>query len=179
MRREHLTIDDHGVGITLLRSKGAQDHTVFVPIMRNPGSRYDSFARLETWLGHLDQHLPGEHAIWLRISRGDNFGLPARPISGEAIDGLVSRRVLAAGIDGAACCSVHSFRSGFITEAKNRGVDEADIMKHTRHKSVAQMRLYDRTSGWWTATPPPQWDSDPNAYLAAANRCQPTSNVGP
>lgn len=22
-------------------------------------------------------------------------------------------------------------------------------MKHTRHKSLAQMRLYDRTAGWW------------------------------
>lgn len=31
-----------------------------------------------------------------------------------------------------------------MTEAKNRGVDEADIMKHTRH-----IGLYDRTSGWW------------------------------
>jgi hypothetical protein len=36
-----------------------------------------------------------------------------------------------------------------VTEAKNRGIDDADIMKHTRHKNLATMRLYDRTSGWW------------------------------
>ena len=29
------------------------------------------------------------------------------------------------------------------------GVDEADIMRHTRHKSVQIMRHYDRTSGLW------------------------------
>ena len=40
-------------------------------------------------------------------------------------------------------------RAGFVTEAKNRGIDEADIMRHTRHKSVQIMRRYDRTSGLW------------------------------
>ena len=39
--------------------------------------------------------------------------------------------------------------AGFVTEAKNRGIDEADIMRHTRHKSVQIMRRYDRTSGLW------------------------------
>ena len=29
------------------------------------------------------------------------------------------------------------------------GIDEADIMRHTRHKSVQIMRRYDRTSGLW------------------------------
>ena len=45
--------------------------------------------------------------------------------------------------------SAHSLRAGFVTEAKNRGIDEADIMRHTRHKSVQIMRRYDRTSGLW------------------------------
>ena len=46
-------------------------------------------------------------------------------------------------------CSLRSMRAGFVTEAKNRGIDEADIMRHTRHKSVQIMRRYDRTSGLW------------------------------
>ena len=29
------------------------------------------------------------------------------------------------------------------------GIDEADIMRHTRHKSVQIMRRYERTSGLW------------------------------
>ena len=149
MRRHHLTIDDHGIGIALPRSKGAQDHTVFVPIMRNPGSRFDPLAALETWLDDLDRRLDAEEGIWLRISRGDNLVIPTTPISGDAINNLVIRRVLAAGLADADTYSAHSLRSGFITEAKNRAIDEADIMKHTRHKSLAQMRLYDRTSGWW------------------------------
>ena len=36
-------------------------------------------------------------------------------------------------------------RAGFVTEAKNRGIDEADIMRHTRHKSVQIMRRVYRT----------------------------------
>ena len=46
--------------------------------------------------------------------------------------------------DALACrgISAHSLRAGFVTEAKNRGIDEADIMRHTRHKSVQIMRRY-------------------------------------
>ncbi len=60
-----------------------------------------------------------------------------------------SRQPAGHGVANASTYSAHSLRSGFITEAKNRGIDEADIMRHTRHKSLQQMRLYDRTSGWW------------------------------
>ena len=53
------------------------------------------------------------------------------------------------GLENASGYSAHSLRAGFVTEAKNRGIDEADIMRHTRHKSVQIMRRYDRTSGLW------------------------------
>lgn len=93
MRRTHLTIDDHGVGIALARSKGAQDHTVFVPIIRNPTSRFDPLAALETWLDDLDRRFDDdEQGIWLRISRGDNIVTPTTPISGDAINNVVIRR---------------------------------------------------------------------------------------
>ena len=65
----------------------------------------------------------------------------------------MSRRVTNSGLANASSYSAHSLRSGFITEAKNRGVDEADIMRHTRLKSLRIMRLYDRTTGWWNRNP--------------------------
>lgn len=69
------------------------------------------------------------------------------------IDGVVTRRVTQAALAGSTGYSAHSLRSGFITEAKNRGIDEADIMRHTRLKSLRIMRSYDRTTGWWNRNP--------------------------
>ena len=151
MRREHLQLDDHGLAIALPRSKGAQDHTVYVPILRQPNSRWDPVRLLEDWLDALDSRGIGaaSDGIWLHVTKGDTFGTAPRPISGDAINAIVTRRVLAAGLADASGYSAHSLRAGFVTEAKNRGIDEADIMKHSRHKSLATMRLYDRTSGWW------------------------------
>lgn len=36
----------------------------------------------------------------------------------------------------------HSLRRGFITTAKRNGMDEYDIMQHTRHQSISTMRRY-------------------------------------
>ena len=150
MRRSHLSIDEHGVGIEVPRSKTAQDHSVWVPILRQTASRWDPLTALEAWLTELDDRgLNETDGIWLHVTKGDTFGSKARPISGDAINNIVGRRVLNASLKDAASYSAHSLRSGFVTEAKNRGIDEADIMKHSRHKSLEMMRLYDRTSGWW------------------------------
>ena len=87
-------------------------------------------------------------AVWLHVTRGDTVTRDA-PITAAAINNVVQRRVLAAGLENASGYSAYSLRAGFVTEAKNRGIDEADIMRHTRHKSVQIMRRYDRTSGLW------------------------------
>ena len=87
-------------------------------------------------------------AVWLQVTRGDTITRDA-PITAAAINNVVQRRASAAGLENALGYSAHSLRAGFVTEAKNRGIDEADIMRHTRHKSVQIMRRYDRTSGLW------------------------------
>jgi len=38
IRLQHLDIDNHGVAISLARTKASQDHTVWVPIARDPTS---------------------------------------------------------------------------------------------------------------------------------------------
>ena len=91
--------------------------------------------------------------VWPWITKGDTFRTGRSPIGAAAIDGIVTRRVAHSGLKNASSYSAHSLRSGFITEAKNRGVDEADIMRHTRLKSLRIMRLYDRTTGWWNRNP--------------------------
>jgi integrase len=151
MRRQHLEIDDNGVVIRLPASKTSQDASVWVPILRQPSSRWDPVTALETWLTTIpvDHETSGVEGIWLRITKGDTFTQPPKPISADAINAIVARRVKAAGLDNPTGYSAHSLRAGFVTEAKNRGIDEVDIMKHSRHRSLKQMRSYDRTSGWW------------------------------
>lgn len=151
IRRDHLSIDEHGLGLALPQSKSAQDHTVYVPIVRQPNSRWDPLAALETWLDTLTAAgvSNATHGVWLHITKGDTFGGAPRPVSGDAVNNIVNRRILASGMKDPSGYSAHSLRSGFVTESKNRGIDEADIMKHSRHKSLEMMRLYDRSSGWW------------------------------
>ena len=149
LRAGDLRFDDHGLGIELTQSKTAQDHAVWVPILRQPQSRFDPVAHLEEWLNTLASRTQSSGDVWVHITKGDTLGRAPRSISADAINNIVARRVRASGLTDWADYSAHSLRSGFVTEAKNRGVDEADIMKHTRHTSLATMRLYDRTSGWW------------------------------
>lgn len=151
IRRQHLEFDSHGVGIQVPTSKASQEQSVWIPIHRQPQSRWDPVEALEQWLATLDSYPQSSttDGLWLRVTKGDTFTTTPAPISGDAINNIVDRRVHASGLAGPSGYSAHSLRAGFVTEAKNRGIDEADIMKHSRHKSLQQMRSYDRTSGWW------------------------------
>ena len=114
-----------------------------------PDSDWNPTARLEDWLELAARLRPtATEAVWLHVTRGDTVTRDA-PITAAAINNVVQRRTRSAGLENASGYSAHSLRAGFVTEAKNRGIDEADIMRHTRHKSVQIMRRYDRTSGLW------------------------------
>jgi integrase len=125
---------------------------VVVPIARNSTSRWCPVTTLEEWLDELAADGAGE-TVWPWITKGDTYRAGYPPIGPAALDSLVSRRVRAAGLADADSFSPHSLRAGFVTEAKNRGIDEADIMRHTRIKSLRIMRSYDRESGWWLRNP--------------------------
>jgi integrase len=151
IRRDRIDIDDHGAAIRFPRTKASQEHSVVVPIARNSTSRWCPVTILETWLDQLAS--VDTDTVWPWITKGDTYRPGVPPIGPAAIDGIVTRRITAAGLANASSYSPHSLRSGFITEAKNRGVDEADIMRHTRLKSLRIMRSYDRESGWWRRNP--------------------------
>ncbi len=153
IRRHHIDIDAHGAAIRFPRTKASQDHAVVVPIARNSTSRWCPVTILETWLDALPAVAEQFDTVWPWITKGDTYRAGLPPIGPAAIDGIVTRRVQAAGLANPASYSPHSLRAGFITEAKNRGIDEADIMRHTRLKSLRIMRSYDRESGWWLRNP--------------------------
>jgi integrase len=56
------------------------------------------------------------------------------------------KRAVAAAYDPAGYAG-HSLRAGFATSAARAGVPEAQIMQHTRHRSLAVMRGYVRRGG--------------------------------
>lgn len=173
MRRGHVVDEGtDGLAIGLPTSKGSQTETVWVPIAAHPRSSYDPVAALDAWLdvAGVAQAAagvsPGSDApVWLPITKGGTITRPTQPLSASSINSIVQRRTLAAGLfvtpitdeqDQAKATnpySAHSLRSGFIIEAKNRGLDEADIMAHTRHKSIRMMRHYDKRAGWWQRNP--------------------------
>ncbi|VXB46264.1 conserved hypothetical protein [Arthrobacter sp. 9V] len=60
-----------------------------------------------------------------------------------AVGKVVQSRIRKTGLD-AAGFSGHSMRAGFITEARNAGATDDEIMNQTGHNSAATLRIYDR-----------------------------------
>ncbi|MBB1198665.1 tyrosine-type recombinase/integrase [Curtobacterium flaccumfaciens] len=64
-------------------------------------------------------------------------------ISPTAVGKAVARRARAAGL-GEEGWSGHSLRAGFVTEARNAGATDVEIMNQTHHTSAATLQIYDR-----------------------------------
>jgi integrase len=59
----------------------------------------------------------------------------------QSVNLIVKARIKAAGLDPSAY-SAHGLRSGFLTEAANRGISLPEAMQQSRHKSIAQAASY-------------------------------------
>ena len=123
-----------GAKLSLARSKTDQEAAGQIVGVVATGS---PVAALRTWLeaaGIIDG------AVFRAI---DRHGRIATGLSDRAIALIVKRRAAAAGVD-PANYSAHSLRAGCATEAAARGVEERDIGRHTRHRSIAGLRGYIR-----------------------------------
>jgi len=72
----------------------------------------------------------------------------ATRLSDRSVANIVKRAALAAGLE-PALYSGHSLRAGLATQAAASGVEERDIMRQTRHKSVTIARRYIRQGTRW------------------------------
>ncbi|MBU1315986.1 MAG: site-specific integrase [Alphaproteobacteria bacterium] len=89
--------------------------------------------------------------IWLaraRIDSGSVFraidrwgNVSQRALDPKAINDIVKRRATMAGLE-AADFSAHGLRSGYLTEAANRGIPLQEAMEQSRHRSVQQASSY-------------------------------------
>lgn len=70
---------------------------------------------------------------WSNVSR--------RPLDPKAVNDIVKHRAALAGLDPAEF-SAHGLRSGYLTEAANRGIPLPEAMEQSRHRSVQQASQY-------------------------------------
>jgi integrase len=77
----------------------------------------------------------------------NRHGQVGAALTSHAVDGIIQAAAKAAGLT--TRFTGHSLRAGLVTAAFNAGVQEADIMRLTGHKSVATLRRYRRTVDAW------------------------------
>ncbi|EKF61565.1 integrase family protein [Agrobacterium albertimagni AOL15] len=78
-------------------------------------------------------------SVFRAIDRWGNVS--RRPLDPKAINDIVKHRAELAGLDPAEF-SAHGLRSGYLTEAANRGIPLPEAMEQSRHRSVQQASSY-------------------------------------
>ncbi|MBO3761619.1 site-specific integrase [Ciceribacter sp. L1K22] len=78
-------------------------------------------------------------SVFRAIDRWGNVS--RRPLEPKAINDIVKQRAAMAGLDPAEF-SAHGLRSGYLTEAANRGIPLPEAMEQSRHRSVQQASEY-------------------------------------
>ncbi|WP_077549907.1 site-specific integrase [Pseudorhizobium flavum] len=81
----------------------------------------------------------GRGSIFRKIDRWGNVS--KRALEPSAVNQIVKQRVEMAGLDPGEF-SAHGLRSGYLTEAANRGVPLPEAMEQSRHRSVQQASSY-------------------------------------
>ncbi|AFL50674.1 integrase [Sinorhizobium fredii] len=80
-----------------------------------------------------------EGALFRRIDQWGN--IDRRSLTPQSVNLILKRRCQQAGLD-PALFSAHGLRSGYLTEAANRGIPLPEAMQQSLHKSVAQAASY-------------------------------------
>lgn len=141
---EHVSVDDDGIKLRILRSKRDQEGEGALVGMVN-GTRWETCPATswETWLAVSEiERGPAFRAV----DRHGNIS-PTR-LTDRQIARIVQRRAEAVGLAGAEFGG-HSLRAGFATEAVARGRSELVVMRHGRWRSGQAMRGYVQEGGLW------------------------------
>ncbi|ANL24336.1 integrase/recombinase family protein (plasmid) [Rhizobium sp. N113] len=81
----------------------------------------------------------GSGSVFRAIDRWGNVS--KRALDPKAVNDIVKRRVAMAGLE-VREFSAHGLRSGYLTEAANRGIPLPEAMEQSRHRSVQQASSY-------------------------------------
>lgn len=94
---------------------------------------------VETLNAWLDAAKIDKGSVFRAIDRWGNVS--RLPLDPKAINDIVKHRAGLAGLDPAEF-SAHGLRSGYLTEAANRGIPLPEAMEQSRHRSVQQASQY-------------------------------------
>ena len=103
---------------------------------------------VEAFNGWLEAAKIDKGSVLRAIDRWGNVS--KRALDPKAINDIVKQRARMAGLDPAEF-SAHGLRSGYLTEAANRGIPLAEAMEQSRHRSVQQ------ASEYYNHAPTSQW----------------------
>lgn len=139
---DDITRVDEGLRVEIRRSKTdqtGQGRTIALAYADNPA--LCPVRNLQRWLADADaEHGP----IFRRIRRGDH--LTQDRLSAQAINLIVKKRAERVGANPNEL-GAHSLRSGLITAAAHRGLEERSIACQTGHRSIPTLRSYIQTAG--------------------------------
>ncbi|PLU16477.1 integrase, partial [Sinorhizobium medicae] len=91
---------------------------------------------LKTWLAEAAIK---DGAVFRRIDQWGN--VDRRALTPQSVNLILKGRCKKAGLD-PALFSAHGLRSGYLTEAANRGIPLPEAMQQSLHKSVTQAASY-------------------------------------
>ena len=133
-----------GLEVTVARSKTDQTgagHTKEIAYGRERSTC--PVRALKDWLELAEVR---EGPVFRGVNRHGHVS--ASRLTAQVVRLIVKRATEAAGLS-SADFSAHSLRAGLVTTAKAQGVDDADIMKVTGHRSLQTMHKYDRRTKRW------------------------------
>jgi integrase len=139
---DNITRVDKGLRVDIRRSKTdqtGQGRTIALAYADNPA--LCPVRTLQRWLTDADID---DGAIFRRIRRGDH--LTDDRLSPQAINLIVKKRAQRIGTN-PNDLGAHSLRSGLITAAAERGLEERAIARQTGHRSIPTLRSYIHTTG--------------------------------
>ena len=140
---EDLDARPEGLALTIRSSKTDQEARgalLGVPRARRPD--LCPVAAVGAWRAVLDAVAPSAAGPLFRPVNRHGRVAGAR-LSDRAVADIVKEAALRAGLDPADYAG-HSLRAGFATSAAAAGLLERDIMRQTRHRSIAVFREYVR-----------------------------------
>lgn len=140
-------------GMTVLIERSKTDKTgegAEIAIPRGQSEATCAVTALKAW---LEAGKIAKGPLFRKINKAGR--VEARRLGTDALRSILLLRARQAGLKSRwqEPISPHSLRAGFVTAAYGNGVPDEEIMRHTRHKSLATMRSYIRRSKLSTASP--------------------------
>jgi integrase len=134
---EDVVEEESGLRLTIRRSKGDQAGAGQVVGISRTGSATCPVAALAAW---REAAAIAAGPLFRSVDRHGRIG---DSLSDKAVALVVKRRAELAGLD-PALFSGHSLRAGLATSAAAHGLEERDIQRQTRHRSLTVLRRYIR-----------------------------------